>query len=105
MGEVLRDEDARVAFRRLGQADRRDGRQALLLEVSEDVELAAGDVQRLFLQSERGAGDVDEPDEMAGRPNRQLAELECIIRPVSERAIPGQIEQLGRGGAQTQAGE
>ena len=86
----------RIALSRSGavrEPDRRDRRQAGDLEVAQDLELAVGDSQRLLLERVRPAVDDQEPDEVARRADRQVAELERVGRPVGERQLPRQVEQ------------
>ena len=59
----------------------------------QDFELVIGDTKRLFLQREGQAVDDEEADEVARRPDGQVAELERLRRPGSQGQLPGQVEQ------------
>ncbi len=78
---MLRRQDHRVSGRCLGDADGTHGRQASRLESQEDIVLAPADVQRQLLQGVEHAVDGEEPNEMAGRSDRQLAEGQVVGRP------------------------
>src|SRR5439155_14302663 len=103
VGEVLRDQDGRIAIRRLGQADRRDCRQAQLLQVSKRREFALRRLERLLLQGEEAAAGRQEPNEVSRRPDLHLPE--AVLVPPRQRQLPGQAEQLACALAQTQARE
>jgi hypothetical protein len=109
--EVFGDQHRGVVLARLAQTDRLDRRQAPCPEVAQDVELGAGDGQRLLLERVRPPIADEEPDEMARGADRQLAEahpadrLVRLDRPLAERAFPGQVEQFGRAAAQPKSGE
>lgn len=102
VGEVAGNEDANLALGRLGETDGLDGRQLELLEVAEDVELAAGDAEGLFLQGEEGVVDDEEADEVARRANGDGPEGEALARPGGEGALPRQLEEGRRRGPQPQ---
>ena len=105
VGEVLGDEDARIALRCLGEADRRYRRQALVLEVPEDLELAPRDAERLLLEREGRLVHVEEPHEVAGRTDGQRPEAMLPVGPVRERDLPRQVEELVSSGPQPEPGE
>jgi hypothetical protein len=93
--EVLRDEDGVagvVDTRRLGDPDRHHRGKSNPLQVAQDVVLALRDLDRLLLEGDEVPVDDEEADEMARRPDRELAELQAR-RPVRERPLPGQVEQ------------
>ena len=93
MGQVFRDEDARVPLRRLGQPDRLDRRQVERLQVAQHVVLAPREVQRQFLQRVRDPFADEEADEVPRRPDGNLAEAEVLLRPGLERLLPRQVEE------------
>ena len=93
-GEVLGGEDGLVAAGPGRQADRRDRRQARCLEPAQDVELRRGDVDRLLLERDRPVVGDEEPDEVARRADRQLAEGQGL-GPLGERQLP----RAGRAGS------
>jgi len=51
------------------------------------------DVERLLLQGVQDDAVSHEADEMAGRSDRQLTEVDPVRRPVAERKMPGQRQQ------------
>jgi hypothetical protein len=61
--------------------------------MAQDVELRPSDRQGLLLERVRPIADDEEPDEVTGRADRQLAELERLGRPFGERALPRQIQE------------
>ena len=63
------------------------------------------DFERLLLQRVDGAVRDEEPDEVAGRTDRQGTEDELLVRPLGERTLPGQIEQRRGVFAQAESGE
>jgi hypothetical protein len=63
--------------------------------VAEHLVLASGDPQGLLLQRVEVALVDEEPDEMAGRTDRQLAQVVVGGGPVGERDLPGQSDQTG----------
>ncbi len=80
---------------------RTDG-SAERLEVDEHVVLVAGVVDRLLLERiGRLVGD-DEPDEVARRADRQVAQDHPVRVPVVQRQLPGQGQQLLRGDPESQ---
>jgi hypothetical protein len=93
VGEVLGDEDRRVALGRFGDADRLDRRQSDRLEMPKDVELPRSDVTRKLLQGVLPVVDDEESDEVSRRPDRQLLEVELVRSPLRERELPRQVEQ------------
>ena len=95
VGQVGRDQDPFVALGRLGQPDRRDGRQLGGLEPAEDVVLVPSDLERLLLERVEDPAIDDEPDEVARRADRQLLEFSPILGPLTEGQVPGQTEQAG----------
>jgi len=103
VGEVAGNEDGRLALRRFGQADRFDGRELELLEVAEDIELAARDLERLLLQGEEAPIDDEEADEVARGADGQDPEAEPVGRPGGEGELPGEVEEGGRRGAEAEA--
>ena len=62
------------------------------LEVAQDGVFALGDVARLLLEGDQAAIDDEEADEVARRPDREVAELEAR-GPGRERQLPWQVEQ------------
>ena len=78
-----------------------DRRQAGGLETQQDVVLAPADAERELLQRVEDAINGEEPDEMAGRPDGQLAEGELVGRPLGERLLPRQLDE--RDGRVTEA--
>jgi hypothetical protein len=61
--------------------------------VAQDVELRATDVERFLLEGIGALAGDEEPDEVAGRSDRQIPEFERLGRPVGERLLPGQVQQ------------
>jgi hypothetical protein len=100
-----RDQDPGLLIRALGEPDRPDGRQADVLQVEEGVVLAAGDLQRLFLERVERAVDDDEADEVARRADRQLAEDDLVRPPGAERQLPRKAEEALRRLPEPETGE
>jgi hypothetical protein len=73
--------------------------------VPQHVELGIGDAERLLLEREGQAVDDEEADQVARRPDGQVAELERLGRPRSEWLLPGQVEQACATVAQAQLRE
>ena len=82
---------------RIGQADRGDRRQPRRLEPAEHVELRRGDLAAAPPSGRRSCPSSDEePDEVARRADRQVAEVERLRRPLGERASPTAGRAAGR---------
>jgi hypothetical protein len=103
--QVGGDDDRHVAVLVLGEPDHPDGGQAQPLQPLQDLVLAAAHLERLLLEGQEPAVDDDEADEVAGRPDRQLAQVELVRPPRLERGLPGQGEERRRGLAEPQARE
>jgi hypothetical protein len=70
--------------------------------VTQDLELGFGDPQWLLLQGKGQAVGDEEPDEVTGRTNGQVAKLEGLGRPIPKRLLPRKIEQTCPSVAQPQ---
>ena len=73
--------------------------------MAQDVELVGRDLEGLLLERERLPVDHEEPDEVARRADRQVAEVERRRRPRRERQLPGQLDQLAGAVAQPEPRE
>ena len=109
--QVLGHDDGRLPFWGRREPHGRHGRQALRLEVAQHRELGGRHLERLLLERIGSAAAGEEPDEVARGADGQLANAHPGDRPVlvgapfPERALPGQVEQLGRARAQAQTRE
>src|SRR6185369_4869576 len=100
-----RDEDRAVAGRRLRHAGGLDGGQPEVLEVEQNLVLLAGDAEGQLLQRVEDPARDEEPDEVTGRPDRDIAERQPLGRPFLERQLPGQLDEIDRGVTQAETGE
>lgn len=73
--------------------------------MSQDLELGVCDAQGLLLQRKREAVGDEKANQVTGRTDRQIAELEGLGRPRREGLLPGQIEQTRSASAQPQPRE
>ena len=73
--------------------------------MSEHGKFALRDFERLLLQRVDGAVRDQEPDQVAGRTDRQRTEDVLLVRPLGQRTLPGQIEQRRGVLAQAESGE
>jgi hypothetical protein len=77
--------------------------------MAQHVELGRGDRDRLLLERVGPAVGGQEPDEVARRTDRQVAEAEALERavgrPLGQRLLPGQVEQLRGSGPESQPGK
>ena len=103
--EVFGDQDRAVALGRRRQPNGRDGRQAGPFEVAQDVELRSRHAERLLLEREGQPVHHEEPDQVAGRSDRNVPEAQRIRRPGRKGRFPGQVEQLRATVAQPQPWE
>ena len=76
-----------------------------ILQAAQHEELRLRHAQRFFLEGVGAAVDDEEADQVTGRPDGQLAELERLGRPVRECPIPRQVEQGAGAVAQAETRE
>jgi hypothetical protein len=105
MGQELGDQDRVGAARQFGQAKGQDGGQVEGLEPAQDLVLAPGDLDRLFLEGDQPTLVLDEPDEVARGADRQLPEVSPAGGPRTEGQLPGQADQGRRRAPQAQVRE
>ena len=105
VAQVLRDQDRVAAARTLGQAHGPDRRQAGILEVAQDVELAVRDLGRQLLERVDDAARDEEADEVPRRADGQLPEAVGGGVPAIERQLPWQVEERGDLVAEAEARE
>ena len=88
----------RIASPRSGRAARPTARtdgQPGVLEVAQHRVLALGDLVGQLLERVDDPVHDEEPDEMARRADRQLAEAVAGVAPRAQRLLPGEVEQVG----------
>jgi hypothetical protein len=73
--------------------------------VAQHRELPRADVTRKLLQGVLAVVDDEEADEVAGRANRQLLEVELVRSPLGQGQLPRQVEQPVAGFAKAKARE
>ena len=103
--EEVGDEDPGVPLRRLGEPGRRHGRQALLFQVPEDLELAASRLERLLLEGIESSAGLHEADEVPRWADVEVPERRVGVGPGGERQVPRELEQAGVAGPQAEVGE